>query len=146
MKESEYRRQLKKSLDYWGGANTYAISFPSMFIQGGVSDLVCCIKGYFVAIECKHIEEVGDNLNINYLKYGFTALQLNRAKQVLSAHGYAFGMINCWNLRKTVIVRLPYDPLASTFAINKKTIETFPTFDYNSFLKVWELGAFIKSI
>lgn len=48
------------------------------FGRSGVPDIICCLRGHFIGIECK----AGDNK--------VTALQLKNIEMIQTAGGYAF--------------------------------------------------------
>ncbi len=92
--ESQFRLELKKSYEkHYGSRRCYAISIPSMYIPGGLPDLILCLDGKFVSIECKLITALPKRKDTNMLHYGFTKLQANRAQAIVAAGGEAFGAI-----------------------------------------------------
>jgi hypothetical protein len=81
--ESKVKKQIKAILDKHGVY--YAMPIGSGFGNAGVPDFLCCVSGYFMAIEAK----AGDNKP--------TALQEKHMKEIRNAGGVAL-VINETNL------------------------------------------------
>lgn len=76
MKEKQFETKLRKIIENQYSGWTVKF-FGCAFTAAGTPDLLCCIKGYFLAIECK--TDTGR----------LSQLQKVKIKQILSAGGLA---------------------------------------------------------
>lgn len=123
MLESAFRAELKKSYEAYYGPGCFSISFPSMYIPGGVSDLILCVKGRFIAVECKLVNKLPKRKDTNMLKYGFTPIQSAYAKKVREAGGIALGAICVRPLMITVVTEL----VVPEFALYETEVHEYKT-------------------
>jgi len=104
MKESVFSLEVKKAIEhYWKPA--FAVKFPSMYIEGGIPDILCCAFRQFIAIECKLVKTIPRSATSNVLRYGFTKIQEVRAQNIVKAGGKIFGLINLRPLKAIVVIR-----------------------------------------
>lgn len=86
--EKKVKARVKKQLDEMG---IYHFSpFQAGMGSSGVPDVVCCVNGFFVGIECKKDAKAKP-----------TALQTQHAKAIQVSHGVAF-LFNGDNMQELV--------------------------------------------
>lgn len=74
--EGKVKRKVTDILKSYGAYYFYPVT--GGFGRSGVPDIVCCIRGHFIGIECK----AGDNKP--------TALQEKNLREIREAGGFAF--------------------------------------------------------
>ena len=92
--ENKVKKALKSFLDSLKPEMCYYSASAGAFSVGGVSDIICCYRGCFLAIEVKAPNRRTESAR------GLSALQLAFFKQVVSAGGAAIvfdGGLDDWN-------------------------------------------------
>lgn len=106
MNENIFTRDLRKSFEHHYGSDIWIRKMAGgPYMVPGIPDLLACVNGRFVAIECKQIRQQPKN---NMIRVGglFTQNQINSLNDISKAGGWACGIVHLQFLRSPQAILL----------------------------------------
>ncbi len=91
MNESDFSRELRKSLESRGGYFIKMVGGP--FVTPGIPDIVGCFKGRFIGIECKQIKTAPKSKKAILWKNIFSDMQIKNLQRINETGGVGVGVI-----------------------------------------------------
>lgn len=127
MNESGFSREIRKALEAHRAREGFETSFyVRKIVQGamtstaGIPDLIGCMCGRFVAIECKFIKRLPKTPK-GKLGARFTNDQVLECQRIIAAGGMACGLVCIHEQKRALIV-----PVVSMNAANDYTLGDLP--------------------
>lgn len=91
MNESQFSRELRKSLNRYGW---FIKMVGGMYMAPGIPDILGCVKGHFVGIECKQIRHRPKYKSSFIWNNLFPQAQMDNLMAIEEAGGKGWGIIN----------------------------------------------------
>jgi len=105
MNESDFSRDLRKSFEARYGPRLYMRKIvASQFSMIGIPDIIGCMDGKFIAIECKQIKKKPTREASRLWHEPFSQPQLDNLLAIKSANGSAYGVIHLPFLKACLVL------------------------------------------
>lgn len=121
MNESDFSRELRKSLESRGGYFVKMVGGP--FVAPGIPDIIGCFKGKFIGIECKQIKVAPRSPKAILWKNIFSDMQIKNLQRINEAGGIGFSVIHLAYKRPHIALCLSVQSILNLQTITVENIE-----------------------